>query len=160
MRQHEGELVGDRVGIDRHRHGAEHLHRHHRPIELRPVGADDGDGFAALEAEPVQADGIGAHDLEHLRPRSRSAKCRDPCAALPAATPNNCALRINSFGNVSAAAAASGRHSLILPLSRAVPLTAPHPSAAFRAVLLSRYENTGAGRSSLCEHGKRSQAEG
>ena len=68
MRQHESELVGDRVGIDRHRHGAEHLRRHHRPIELRPVGADDGDGLAALDAEPVQADGIGAHDLEHLGP--------------------------------------------------------------------------------------------
>ena len=68
MRQHKGEFVGDRVGIDRHRHRAEHLRRHHRPIELRPVAADDGDGLAALEAEPVQADRIGAHDLEHLGP--------------------------------------------------------------------------------------------
>ena len=68
VRQHEGEFVGHRVGIDRHRHRAEHLRRHHRPIELRPVGADDGDGLAALEAEPVQADRIGAHDLERLAP--------------------------------------------------------------------------------------------
>ena len=52
--QHVGEFVGDRVGIDRHRNRAEHLGRHHRPIELRPVGADDGDGLAALEAEPVR----------------------------------------------------------------------------------------------------------
>ena len=68
VRQHEGEFVGDRVGIDRHRNGAEHLRRHHRPVELRPVAADDGDGFAALEAGPLQADRIGPHDLEHLAP--------------------------------------------------------------------------------------------
>ena len=63
-----GQFVGDRVGIDRHRNGAEHLRRHHRPIELRPVGADDGDGVAALDAEPMQPDRIGAHALEHLGP--------------------------------------------------------------------------------------------
>ena len=68
VRQHESELVGHRVGIDRHRHGAEHLHRHHRPIELRAVAADDGDGLAAPHANPVEADGIGAHDFERLRP--------------------------------------------------------------------------------------------
>ena len=68
VRQHVGQLVGHRVGIDRHRDGAEHLRRHHRPVELRPVGADDRDGVAALEAEAVQPDRIGAHLVEHLRP--------------------------------------------------------------------------------------------
>ena len=68
VRQHEGEFVGHRVGIDRHWHRAEHLRRHHRPIELRPIAADDGDGLAALEAEPVEPDRIRAHDLEHLGP--------------------------------------------------------------------------------------------
>ena len=53
--QHVGQLVGDRVGIDRHRDGAERLRRRHRPVEPRPVGADDGDGVAALEAEAVQS---------------------------------------------------------------------------------------------------------
>ena len=68
MGEHESKFVGHRVGIDRHRHGAEHLGRHHRPIELRPVRPDDGDGLAALEAEPVKADRIGAHDFEYLAP--------------------------------------------------------------------------------------------
>ena len=68
MSQHKGQFFGDRVGVDRHRDRAEHLRRHHRPVELRPVGADDGDGLAALEAELVQADRIGAHDLQRLAP--------------------------------------------------------------------------------------------
>ena len=68
MLEHEGQFVGHRVGIDRHRDRAEHLRRHQRPVELRPVGADDGDGVAALEAEPAQAHRIGAHDLQHLAP--------------------------------------------------------------------------------------------
>ena len=66
--QHEGEFVGHSVGIDRHRHRAEHLRRRHRPIELGPVAADDGDGLAALEAEPVQPDRIGARQVERLVP--------------------------------------------------------------------------------------------
>ena len=118
MRQHEGELVGDRVGIDRHRHRAEHLRRHHRPIELRPVGADDGDGLAALEAEPVQADRIGAHDVEHLAQVQVCQMPRSLCR-IAGRAPYKLAFRINSLGNVSAGAAAIGRHSLILPLGRA-----------------------------------------
>ena len=68
MRQHIGQFVGDRVGIDRHRNGAERLRRHDRPVEPRPVGADDGDGVAALEPEPREPDRIGAHLVQHLRP--------------------------------------------------------------------------------------------
>ena len=68
MGQHEGEFLGHRIRIDRHRDGPQHLRGHHRPIEFRPVGADDGDGFAAFKAEPVEADGIGAHDFERLSP--------------------------------------------------------------------------------------------
>ncbi len=83
--EHKGQFVGHRVGVDGHGNRAQHLRGHHRPIELRPVAADDGDGLPALDAKVVQADGIGAHDLEHLAPRSRSARCRDPCAAWPAA---------------------------------------------------------------------------
>ena len=64
-----GKLVGDRVGIDRHRDRAEHLRGHHRPVELRPVGADDGDGVAALEPEAVQArPHRRAPASQHLRP--------------------------------------------------------------------------------------------
>ena len=48
VREHIGEFVRDRIGIDRHRHGAERLRGHHRPIKPRPVRADDRDGVAAL----------------------------------------------------------------------------------------------------------------
>ncbi len=68
MGEHVGEFVGDRVGVDRHGDGAEHLHRHLRPIELGPIAADDGDRLAAPHPEPVQADGIGTHDLKRLAP--------------------------------------------------------------------------------------------
>ena len=68
MGEHKGELVGDRVGVDRHRDGAEHLRRHHRPVEPGPVGADDGDGVAALEPEAGEPCRIGAHLLQHLLP--------------------------------------------------------------------------------------------
>ena len=46
----------------------QHLRGHHRPVEPRPVGADDRDGVAALEAEPCKPDRIGAHLVEHLGP--------------------------------------------------------------------------------------------
>ena len=68
MVEHEREFVGDGIGVDRYRNGAEHLRGGHRPIELRAVGTDDGDGIAALQTKPVQAGGIGAHDLEHFAP--------------------------------------------------------------------------------------------
>ena len=68
MREHVGHLVGDRVGVDRHRHGAEPLRRRHRPIEPRPVVADDRDLVAALEPERREPDREGAHDLVHLGP--------------------------------------------------------------------------------------------
>lgn len=49
--EHISQFVRDRIGIDRHRNRAQHLRRHHRPIELGPVGADDGDGIAAPHAD-------------------------------------------------------------------------------------------------------------
>src|SRR5262249_38884361 len=39
-----------------------------RPVERGPVGADDCDGVAALDAEPAQPRRIGAHLGEHLVP--------------------------------------------------------------------------------------------
>jgi len=71
MGEHVGHLVGDAVGVDRHRHGAERLAGAHRPIKPRPVGADDREGVAALEAKLLQADRERAHLLEHLRPGPR-----------------------------------------------------------------------------------------
>ena len=68
MGQHERQLVRHRVGIDRHRDRAEHLRRHHRFVEPGPVRSDDGDGVAALDAEPAEANRIGADLIQHLRP--------------------------------------------------------------------------------------------
>ena len=55
--EHELHLFGDRVLIDRHRHRAERLGGQHRPVELRPVVADDGDLVAAPHAERGKAAG-------------------------------------------------------------------------------------------------------
>ena len=85
MVEHIGHLVGDRVGIDRHRNGAERLRRAHRPIEPRPVGADDGDLVAALEAELAAGRARRRAPRRAPAPRSRSARCRDPCAGSRAA---------------------------------------------------------------------------
>ena len=68
MRQDVSHLVGHRVGIDRHRHGAERLPGAHRPIKPRAIAADDGELVAAFEAELGKADREGADLLEHLRP--------------------------------------------------------------------------------------------
>src|SRR6185437_1639589 len=68
MRQNETQLVSNRIRIDRHGDGAEHLRRHDRPIELRPVRADNRKRNAAANAELVQPDGIGANKIEGFRP--------------------------------------------------------------------------------------------
>ena len=64
----EQHLLGDRVLVDRHRHGAEALGRQHRPVELRPVVADDGDLVAALHAECCEATGNRPHSGRRLGP--------------------------------------------------------------------------------------------
>ena len=68
MRQHEGKLVRDSIGIDRHRHGAKHLRRHDRPVELRPVGPDHRDAVAARDTEPRQPGRESPHLRSQLRP--------------------------------------------------------------------------------------------
>ena len=62
------DLIGDGVGIDRHRHRAEPLRRRERPIELRPVVAENGESVAAFQPEPRQAEGIGTDLALHLGP--------------------------------------------------------------------------------------------
>ena len=101
MRQHVGHLVGDRVGIDRHRHGAERLAGAHRPIEPRPIAADDGEFVAALEPELGKADARRRGPPRASAPRSRSARCRDPYGAWRDATPSAAALWRRSLGSVS-----------------------------------------------------------
>ena len=66
--EHEHHLLGHGVLVDRHRHGAEALGCQHRPIELRPVVADDGDLVAALQAECREAAGDGSHVCRRVGP--------------------------------------------------------------------------------------------
>src|SRR5215831_4704132 len=63
-----GHLLGDGIGIDRYRNGAQRLRGAHRPVEARPVGADDRGLVAPLETELLQTERKRAHLLEHLRP--------------------------------------------------------------------------------------------
>ena len=67
--EHIGHLVGDGVGVDRHRHRAQRLNRAHRPIEPRPIGTDDCNLVAARKAKFGDADRESAHLLEHGIPR-------------------------------------------------------------------------------------------
>ena len=55
--QDKGLLLRHRVLVQRHRHAAQHLRRAHRPIQARPVVADDGEIVAALETQRGQAAG-------------------------------------------------------------------------------------------------------
>ena len=64
----EHHLLGHGVLVDRHRHGAEALGCQHRPVELWPVVADDGDLVAALHAERREAAGDGPHICRRLGP--------------------------------------------------------------------------------------------
>jgi hypothetical protein len=69
--QHIGHLVGNAVGVDRHRNGAERLAGAHRPVKPRAVAADDRELLAALEPELLETDRKGAHFFEHLPPGPR-----------------------------------------------------------------------------------------
>ena len=69
--QHVDELGGRRVLVHRHRHAAERLRRDHRPVETRPVVADDREMHAALEALRGEAAGERAHLGGDLAPRPR-----------------------------------------------------------------------------------------
>ena len=67
--QHEHELGRGRVLVHRHRHAAEALRGEHRPVEARPVVADDREVHAAAEPLRRQAAGERAHFVGHLAPR-------------------------------------------------------------------------------------------
>ena len=68
MVEHIGKLLGDRIGIDRHGHGAERLRRRERPIEPWTVRADDGDALAALQTEALEPNRQLAHLVALLSP--------------------------------------------------------------------------------------------
>ena len=148
--QHERQFLGDRVGIDRHRNGAEHLGRHHRPIELGSVGADDGDGLAALEAEPVEAHRIGAHDFQQLSP---GPGLPDAEVLVPHSRPGPVQMGVTDqqLGERIRRSGGDGRHSLSSPHGPRCCYCGRYlsPRRPCGRSCLYGYENTAAGRSSL-----------
>src|SRR5207249_4616690 len=64
-------LVSYCVRIDRNRNRAQRLRGHQRPIELRPVGPNDGDRVSCLQSKSMQARSVSAHDLCNLSPGPR-----------------------------------------------------------------------------------------
>ena len=125
--EHVGHLVGDRVGIDRHRHGAERLRGNHRPIEPRPVGADDRDFVAALHAERAAGRRAKARTFSSICAQVQVCQMPRSLCRIAGRAPNSRALRINSLGNVSAC---SGGVSATARSSRSAAPVAPgtHPS--------------------------------
>ncbi len=69
--QHEDELGGRRVLVHRHRNAAERLRGDHRPVEPRPVVADDREMHAAPESLGREAAGKRADFGGDLAPRPR-----------------------------------------------------------------------------------------
>jgi hypothetical protein len=67
--EHSGDLVRDRIGVDGHRDGGDHLRRRHRPIEPRAIRAGDGDCVATVETKAEQPLSDRARLLEDLGPR-------------------------------------------------------------------------------------------
>jgi hypothetical protein len=61
-------LLGDRVLVQRHRDRPGHLCRDHRPVKARPVGADDRDRLARLQAQLHQPQGQRAGFLGDFSP--------------------------------------------------------------------------------------------
>ncbi len=66
-----GKLVSHRIRIDRNRNRAQRLGCHHGPVELRPIGTDDGDRVSWLQSKSLQARGICTYDLGDLGPGPR-----------------------------------------------------------------------------------------
>ena len=69
--QHEHEVRGGRVLVHRHRDAAQRLRRAHRPVQARPVVADDRQVHAAPEALRGESARERAHLVGHLAPRPR-----------------------------------------------------------------------------------------
>ncbi len=116
--EHVGHLVGDRVLVDRDGDAAEALHGGEGRVEARTVVADDGHRVAALEARACAGRRRRRAPRRAAAPRSRSARCRNPCGAWPAGSACCGALRSSSFGTVSStwpsvAGATRGAHSLV-----------------------------------------------
>ena len=68
VEQHEHHFLGHGILVQRHRHATEDLRGAHRPVQPRPVVADDGQAVAALEAEFRQPAGQRGHLVRNLGP--------------------------------------------------------------------------------------------
>ena len=71
MSEDVSKLVSHRIRIDRNRNRAQRLRCHQRPIELRPVGTNDGDRVSWLQSKSLQARSIITHYLGNLSPGPR-----------------------------------------------------------------------------------------
>src|SRR3979490_1472440 len=71
MSEDVGKLVSNRIRIDRNRNRAQRLGCYHGPVELRPIGTDDGDRVSWLQSKSLQARGICTYDLGDLGPGPR-----------------------------------------------------------------------------------------
>jgi len=61
-------LVRDRVGVDRDRDAAEHLHGGEGPVEPGTIGTDDGTGVASLQTQAGEAGRVGTNDRPEFGP--------------------------------------------------------------------------------------------
>ena len=66
--EHERHFGRHGVLVERHRHAAQGLRRHHGPVQARPVVADDGQAVAALESPCSEAAGENANLARDLSP--------------------------------------------------------------------------------------------
>ena len=66
--KHVGHLLGRAVLVDRHGNRASRLHRHHGPVEVRPVAPGDGDELALLQPQLHQPQRERLDLLPGLRP--------------------------------------------------------------------------------------------
>ena len=74
--EHVGHLVGDRIRIDRNRHGAEPLRGRHGPVEARPVVADRWRSCC-------RARGRAPRGRRHRRARSRAPRAQVQDCQMP-----------------------------------------------------------------------------
>src|SRR5262245_10544877 len=68
MFEHKGHFLGDRIGVNRHRHRSKALCGGNRPIKMRPIGADDRYLVSLCGAEFGETRCQAAYDRIGLRP--------------------------------------------------------------------------------------------
>jgi hypothetical protein len=156
VREHVGKFLRHRVGIDRYGSNAEHLRGHDRPVELGPVRADDGEGFSTFQAKAVQPGGIGAHILEHLRPRP-SLPNAEVLVAHSGAGAVQIRVADQQLGKGIRQTRGGRRHSLILPAAARNGMRRhfPRSGRVLHAIFYCLHMKTPPERGQALRHGKK-----